>query len=52
MLHVADITAEPNPLAAIAAFQRFPTGILERCHPDTGPNAQPAMLIGNHKLLP
>lgn len=50
-IHIAEITAEPNPLAANAAFQRFQTGIVERCQPDRGPNGQPAALIGNHKLL-
>ncbi len=50
-IHIADITTEPNPLATNTAFQRFQTGILERCHPDTAPNAQSATLIGNHNLL-
>ncbi len=50
-IHIADITTEPNPLVANSAFQRFQTGIQERCHPDTAPNAQSATLIGNHNLL-
>jgi hypothetical protein len=50
-IHIADISTEPNPLVANVAFQRFQTGIQERCQPDTAPNAQSATLIGNHSLL-
>ncbi len=50
-LHIADVEADPNPLGAIAAFARFQDGIGERCEPGEAPNAQPAAVVGNYRLL-
>ncbi len=51
-LHIADVEADPNPLSQVAAFARFQDGIGDRCDEGHGPNAQPATLVGNYRLLP
>jgi len=51
-LHIADVEADPNPLSQVGAFGRFQDGIGERCEAGHGPNAQPATLVGNYRLLP
>ena len=51
-LHIAEVEADPNPLSQVEAFARFQDGILERCEPGAAPNAQPATLVGNYRLLP
>lgn len=50
-LHIADVKADPNPLGANAAFGRFQEGIGDRCEEGHGPNARPAELIGNYRLI-
>ncbi len=50
-VHVADVESEPNPLGAIAAFADFQRDLADRCEPDAGPDPQPAVLVGNYRLL-
>lgn len=50
-VHIANVTAEENPLGSIDAFAEFQREIEDRCEPGEGPNAQRAMLVGNYGLL-
>jgi len=50
-VHVADVTADPNPLNDLPAFQAFVAELGERCEPGNGPNPQPAVVVGNYELL-
>lgn len=50
-LHIADVEADPNPLSSIAAFAKFQEGIGDRCEPGHTPDAKPATLVGNYRLL-
>ena len=50
-IHIADVEAEPNPLAAIAAFATFQEGLVERCESGQGPNPQPATLVGSYRFF-
>lgn len=46
-LHVAEIESETNPLEVNSAFREFSSGVAGRCEPGSGPNPQPADLIGS-----
>jgi hypothetical protein len=50
-LHIATITTEPNPLLRLGTFTAFSATLAERCDPSNGPQATPAALIGNYRLL-
>lgn len=50
-IHIADVEADPNPLSQVAAFGKFQEGIGDRCEPGHTPDAQPATLVGNYRLL-
>lgn len=50
-LHIAEVTAAPNPLGAIAAFARFQAGIGDRCEPGDGPDPQQAALVGSYRFF-
>lgn len=50
-VHIAEVEADPNPLASNAAFARFQDGIVDRCVDGEGPNPQPATLVGNYQLF-
>ena len=50
-VHIATITAEPNPLLELPAFTAFASTLAERCGPGDGPHAAPATLVGNYRLL-
>ncbi len=50
-VHIADVDTEPNPLGSVAAFAEFQKAIADRCADGEGPNAQPAVLVGNYGLL-
>jgi hypothetical protein len=49
-LHVAVVDGEDNPLAELAAFATFQSGIKDRCA--EGPVPSDATAIGNYQLLP
>lgn len=50
-LHIAEVTADPNPLGGIAAFARFQEGIGDRCEPGAGPDPQQASLVGSYRFF-
>jgi len=50
-VHIAEVEADPNPLASNAAFARFQDGIVDRCVDGEGPNPQPATLVGNYRMF-
>lgn len=50
-VHIADVRGETNPLTESAAFAAFTADIADRCEPGEAPNAQPATLVGNFRLL-
>ena len=50
-VHIAEVEADPNPLASTAAFARFQDGIVDRCIDGEGPNPQPATLVGNYRMF-
>lgn len=50
-VHIAHIEADPNPLAATAAFAEFQREIADRCEPGEGPEAHPATLVGEYRLF-
>lgn len=50
-VHVADVETEPNPLGATEAFAEFQRQLADRCEPGAGPDPQPAVLVGNYRLL-
>jgi hypothetical protein len=50
-VHLADLTGEANPLLALDTFGRFSATVGARCEPGHEPNAQPARLVGNYRLL-
>jgi hypothetical protein len=50
-VHIAEVEADPNPLASNAAFARFQDGIMDRCVDGEGPNPQPATLVGNYRMF-
>ena len=50
-VHIADIEGDENPLAATAAFGAFQENIVDRCEEGSGPNAQPATLVGSYRFL-
>ncbi len=47
-IHLADVEADPNPLAQVAAFAEFQADIGDRCEPGEGPNPQSATLVGSY----
>jgi len=47
-VHIADVTADVNPLGELDAFAAFTAGVVERCEPGEGPNPQPATVIGSY----
>jgi len=49
-VHVADVTADANPLSELDAFAAFTAGVAERCEPGEGPNPQPATVVGSYAL--
>jgi hypothetical protein len=50
-VHMADLAGEANPLLALDTFGRFSATVAARCEPGHEPNAQPARLVGNYRLL-
>jgi hypothetical protein len=50
-LHIAEVTADPNPLSGLAAFARFQEAIGERCEPGQGPDPQQASLVGSYRFF-
>lgn len=50
-VHIADITGEGNPLVGLDTFVAFSSTVADRCDPDDGPNAQPATVVGNYRLI-
>lgn len=51
-IHIAELDADPNPLSANAAFQRFQDGISDRCGAGAEPTAQAATLVGAYRFSP
>ncbi len=49
-VHVAEVTADTNPLGALDAFAAFSAGVADRCEPGEGPNPQPATVVGSYRL--
>jgi hypothetical protein len=49
-VHVAEVTADTNPLGALDAFAAFSAGVADRCEPGEGPNPQPATVVGSYGL--
>jgi hypothetical protein len=49
-VHVADVTADTNPLGELDAFAVFSAGVADRCEPGEGPNPQPATVVGSYGL--
>jgi hypothetical protein len=45
-VHVAEVTADANPLSELDAFAAFSGGVADRCEPGDGPNPQPATVVG------
>ena len=50
-VHIAEVDADPNPLATIDAFARFQDGIAQRCVESGAPNPQPAVLVGSYRFF-
>jgi hypothetical protein len=50
-IHIADVTADTNPLPELDAFVEFSSTLDKRCDPANRPNPQPAHLIGNYPLV-
>lgn len=50
-VHIADVTADPNPLLGIEAFIEFSSTVDDRCGAGDGPDAQPATLVGDYGLV-
>lgn len=50
-VHIADVDADPNPLASNSAFAEFQKGIVDRCAEGHAPNPQGATLVGNYRLF-
>ena len=48
---LADLAGEANPLLTLNTFGRFSATVAARCEPGHEPNAQPARLVGNYRLL-
>jgi hypothetical protein len=51
ILHIAEVTAAPNPLIGIASFARFQAGLGDRCAPGDGPDPQQASLVGSYRFF-
>jgi len=49
-VHVADVSADTNPLSELDAFAAFSAGVGDRCEPGDGPNPQPATVVGSYGL--
>jgi hypothetical protein len=47
-VHVAEVTADTNPLTELDAFAAFSGGVADRCAPGGGPNPQPATVVGSY----
>ena len=49
-VHVAEVTADTNPLSELDAFAAFSSSVGDRCQPGEGPNPQPATVIGAYGI--
>jgi hypothetical protein len=47
-VHIADVSADPNPLASVGAFAEFQKDIMDRCEPGEAPNPQTAEVVGSY----